>query len=215
MTSPRVLVADDHDVVRSGLRGLLEAEGRFEICAGAADGREAVSMAARLKPDVVVMDIAMPNLNGLEATREILKAAPRTEVLILSVHESDQLVREVLEAGARGYVLKSDAGRLLIEAVESLAAHRPFFSGKISERLLAGFLSDAGRPDSPSGGLTLREREVLQLIAEGHSSKEIARLLGIGLKTVETHRANIMAKLDMHSVAELVRFAIRNRIIEP
>ncbi|MGZ6144346.1 MAG: response regulator, partial [Myxococcales bacterium] len=212
----RVLIADDHEVVRKGLRALLESEPGLEVVGEAGNGREAVERAVAMKPDVVVLDIGMPELNGLEATRRIVKAAPRTEVLILTVYESEEVIREVLRAGARGYVLKSDAGRLLLTALEAVSAHKPFFTSRVSELVLAGFLSGEVRPsdDTPPGApLTPREREVLQLLAEGKTNKEVAAALGIGLKTVETHRMNLMAKLGLHSVVDLVRYAIRNGIV--
>ena len=169
------------------------------------------------RADVVVLDVGMPELNGLEATRRIVKASPRTEVLILTVYETEEVIREVLRAGARGYVLKSDAGRLLLAAVESVSAHKPFFTSRVSELVLAGFLSgdQARSPDEgpPGAPLTPREREVLQLLAEGKTNKEVAAALGIGLKTVETHRMNLMAKLGLHSIVDLVRYAIRNGIV--
>lgn len=216
MNHTRVLIADDHEVVRKGLRSLLESEPGLEVVGEASNGREAVEAAVAAKPDVVVLDIGMPELNGLEATRRIVKAAPRTEVLILTVYESEEVIREVLRAGARGYVLKSDAGRLLLSAVEAVSAHKPFFTSRVSELVLAGFLSGDVKPSDeapPGTPLTPREREVLQLLAEGKTNKEVAAALGIGLKTVETHRMNLMAKLGLHSVVDLVRYAIRNGIV--
>ena len=215
MNRVRILIADDHEVVRKGLRSLLEGQAAMEIIGEASNGREAVDKAIALKPDVVVLDIGMPELNGLEATRQIVKGTPRTEVLILTVYETEEVIREVLRAGARGYVLKSDAGRLLISAIESVAAHKAFFTSRVSELVLAGFLSSEGEPESESQGqpLTPREREVLQLLAEGKTNKEVAAALGIGLKTVETHRQNLMTKLGLHSVVDLVRYAIRNGIV--
>jgi DNA-binding NarL/FixJ family response regulator len=217
MNRTKILIADDHEVVRKGLRSLLEHEPALEVVGEACNGREAVEKASTNHPDVVVLDIGMPELNGLEATRRIVKAAPRTEVLILTVYDSEEVIREVLRAGARGYVLKSDAGRLLLTAVEAVAAHKPFFTSRVSELVLAGFLSgDLPRPEEelpPGAPLTPREREVLQLLAEGKSNKDVAAALGIGLKTVETHRMNLMAKLGLHSVVDLVRYAIRNGIV--
>ena len=218
MSAVRILVADDHEVVRQGVRTLLEAQPDWDICGEAADGREAVEMTKRLKPDVIILDITMPNLNGLEATRQILKADPKARVLILTMHESDQVVREVLDAGARGYVLKSDAGRNLIAAVEALWLHNSFFTSKVAEIVMSGYRKAApppsGGPTSPDR-LTPREREVVQLLAEGKSSKEVAVALDLSVKTAETHRANIMRKLEIHSVSDLVRYAVRNKIIEP
>ncbi|HUJ26269.1 MAG TPA: response regulator transcription factor [Myxococcales bacterium] len=212
----RILIADDHEVVRKGLRSLLEGQPGLEVVGEASNGREAVEKAIEEKPDVVVLDIGMPELNGLEATRRIVKAMSRTEVLILTVYESEEVIRQVLRAGARGYVLKSDAGRLLLSAIEAVAAHKPFFTSRVSELVLAGFLSGDVRNEAaepPGAPLTPREREVLQLLAEGRTNKEVAATLGIGLKTVETHRMNLMAKLGLHSVVDLVRYAIRNGIV--
>ena len=217
MQRTRILIADDHEVVRKGLRALLESEPNLEVVGEASNGREAVDRAIATKADVVVLDVGMPELNGLEATRRIVKASPRTEVLILTVYETEEVIRQVLRAGARGYVLKSDAGRLLLSAVEAVSAHKPFFTSRVSELVLAGFLSgESVNPaeETPAGTpLTPREREVLQLLAEGKTNKEVAAALGIGLKTVETHRMNLMAKLGLHSVVDLVRYAIRNGIV--
>lgn len=215
MSTKRVLLADDHEIIRAGLRRVLENAPDCEVAGEAATGREAVEMALCLKPDVIVLDIVMPELNGLEATRQIVKGFPEAEILILTVHESESVIREVLNAGARGYLLKSDASRHLLNAVESLSKHEPFFTSKVSEIVLAGFLS-GGAPGGSRGPkqLTPREREVVQLLAEGKANKEVAALLNISVKTVETHRTNIMQKLDLHSVSELVRYAIRNDIIQ-
>ncbi|MFB3924060.1 MAG: response regulator [Terriglobia bacterium] len=217
MNTVRILVADDHEVVRQGVRALLEAQPDWEVCGEAADGREAVEMAERLKPDVIILDLTMPNLNGLEATRQILKADPEARVLILTMHESDQVVREVLDAGARGYVLKSDAGRNLLAAVEALRLQNSFFTSKVAKMVVDGLRKapPPGRETILPDRLTPREREVVQLLAEGKSSKEVAVALDLSVKTAETHRSNIMRKLDIHSVSDLVRYAVRNRIIEP
>jgi len=210
---------DDHDVVRHGLRALLEAQPGWQVVDEARDGREAIERVRRHKPDVVVMDFSMPGLNGLEATRQILKAHPVTEVLVLTMHESEQIAREALSAGARGYVLKSDAGRDLVNAVESLRVHKPYFTPRVSQMVLDGYLKNAladghgGR--EPREVLTPREREIVQLLAEGKSNKEVASNLGISAKTTETHRANIMRKLNLHSVSDLVRYAVRNKMVEP
>lgn len=214
----RILIADDHEIVRRGLRAVLEAQPSWEVAGEAVTGREAVEKAKALQPDVAIIDVGMPELNGLEATRQILKALPHTEILILTMHENEQIVREVLDAGARGYVLKSDAGRDLVAAVDALCQHRPFFSSKISEMLLHSYLKGAERSErteSPRNRLTAREREIVQLLAEGKSNKEVAAALNISIKTAETHRTNIMNKLDLRSVTELVRYAVRNNIVEP
>lgn len=213
----RILVADDHHVVRTGLRALLESKTGWQVCAEASNGREAVEKAGHLKPDVAVLDIGMPLLNGVEATRQIRKLSPQTEILILTMHDSDQLVQEVLGAGAHGYILKDDADRNLIAAVDALRRHKPYLSSRVSEAASNAGEPSAGGPASnhPSRNrLTPREREIVQLLAEGKSNKEIAGFLGISVKTAETHRANIMLKLDFHSLADLVRYAVRNNIIQ-
>jgi DNA-binding NarL/FixJ family response regulator len=214
----RILVADDHEIVRAGLRSLLEQGTGWNVCAEASNGREAVELAASLHPDIVIMDLAMPELNGLEATRRILQDAPRTAILILSARESEDLVREVLAAGARGFILKSDAAKDLVVAVEGLQQGRPFFSARVAELVLRGYLHGAPQPDEQplaAPVLTGREREVLQLLAEGHSTKEVAASLGISSKTAESHRSNLMRKLAVRSIPDLVRYAIRNHLVEP
>lgn len=212
----RILIADDHEIVRRGLSSLLSSKPGWSVCAEAATGREAVALAAEHRPNIVVIDISMPELNGLEATRKIRKILPRTEVLVLSLHYSDQLVREVLDSGARAYILKSDADRDLLAAVEALANNRSFFTSGAAQILIDGFCKPASMPETPllRKALSAREREIVQLLAEGMSSKEVAVALGISVKTAETHRANIMRKLDIHSVSELVRYAVRNSMIE-
>jgi DNA-binding NarL/FixJ family response regulator len=217
VTPIRILVADDHEVVRHGIRRMIEGQPGWEICAEAADGRQAVEAAERTRPDVAILDIGMPELNGLDAARQILKASPRTEVLILTMHQSEQLVREVVSAGARGYVLKSDAGRTLVAAIEALRSRKPFLTSRVSEIVLEAYRDrsrEAAAAPAPPRILTAREREVVQLLAEGCSNKDVARRLGISIKTAETHRSNIMRKLDLHSVTELVRYAIRNNIAQ-
>ncbi len=216
--SLRILVADDHDILRRGLKQLLTSHAGWQVCAEARTGREAVSLAEEHKPDIVVIDISMPDLNGLEAARHIRKALPKTGIIILSLHFSDQLVKDIVEAGARAYVMKADADRDLVNAVEALSNHRTFFTARAAEMLLNNFSdrvsSPVQPPASPRSRLTSREREIVQLLAEGKSSKEVASVLGISVKTAETHRANIMRKLQVHSVSELVRYAIKNSIIE-
>jgi DNA-binding NarL/FixJ family response regulator len=205
-------VADDHDVVRSGLRHIVEAQPNWQVVAEAGNGKDAVQKALETKPDVAVIDYSLPLINGAEATRQIRSAQLRTEVLIFTMHDNETLIQDLLKAGARGYLLKSDARRHLIGAIEALAAHKPFFTAKVSEALLDSFLS---RPAPEGSVLTHRERGVVQLVAEGYSNKQIASLLEIGLKTVETHRAAIMRKLNLASTAALVRYAIRNQIVQP
>lgn len=214
----RILVADDHELVRKGLRSVLQTREGWSVCGEAATGRQAVELALELKPQVVVMDLTMPELNGLEATRQIHNKLPETEILILTMHHSEQLIHEVLAAGARGYLLKTDAGHAVLDAVESLGRHQPFFTAGVSSLLLTSYLHPerVSSAASPSGQtLTPREREVVQMIAEGKSSKELASALGISEGTAETHRTNLMRKLDIHSVSEIVRYAIRNHIIAP
>jgi DNA-binding NarL/FixJ family response regulator len=212
----RILLADDHNIVRHGLRKLLEREPGWEVCGEARDGRSAVEMAEALAPDVAVLDVAMPELNGLEATRRIRATCPATEVLVFTMHESEELVAEVFAAGARGYLVKSDAPRHIIAAIEALAAHQPYFSARVTTKLLEAFLRDRAAStgeDTAQGGLTAREREVVQLLAEGHRSKDIAQRLDLSVKTVETHRAAVMRKIGAGSIADVVRYAVRNHII--
>ena len=214
----RILVADDHDLMRRGIKTLLESHAGWEVCGEAKTGREAVDKVEELKPDIIILDISMPDLNGVEAARRIRKASAATEILILSMHYSDQLIREIVDAGVRGYIMKSDSDRDLIIAVETLAKHKPFFTSHATEVILSNFNASrpaVALPELINKRLTSREREIVQLLAEGKSSKEVASSLGISIKTAETHRANIMRKLDLHSVSELVRYAVRNQIIEP
>jgi DNA-binding NarL/FixJ family response regulator len=203
-------------IVRSGLRFLLQEHPGWEVCGEATTGRGAVVTAKELVPNIAILDVVMPDLNGLEATRQIVAAVSRIEVLIFTVHEAEKLMREALAAGARGYLLKSDATRSVVLAVEALAAHKPFFTSKVSEMLLEGFVrgaeteqEDAGDPLSP------REREIVQLLAEGNSTKRMALRLDISVKTVETHRASILRKLGISSVAQVVRYALRNNLAMP
>lgn len=213
----KILVADDHDIVRRGLKQLLTGQNGWSVVAEAKNGREAVTLAEQHKPDVVVMDISMPELNGLEATRQIRKQLPKTQAVILTLHFSDQLVHNIVEAGARGYIMKSDADRDLVAAVDAVSRGRSFFTPGATEMVLTEFRKQEDALESPRpfrGRLTAREREITQLLAEGKSSKEVAVALGISVKTAETHRANIMRKLAIHSVSELVRYAVKNQIIE-
>jgi DNA-binding NarL/FixJ family response regulator len=212
----RILIADDHEVVRHGVRSLLQNHEGWEICGEATDGREAVEKAAALKPDVIILDIGMPNLNGLDAARDILRDEPRTMILILTIDESEQVIREVLNTGARGFLLKSDAARDLVTAIGALQSHRTFFTSKVAEMVLDGYLKGREPAVVPEvqSRLTRREREVVQLLAEGKTTKEVAVALGMSVKTAETHRANIMRKLNFHSVSQLVVYAVRNNIIQ-
>ena len=208
MTS--VLIADDHEVVRSGLRTILEAHPNCEVVAEASDGKEAVRKAIETKPDIAVVDYSMPFANGVEVTRQIRAQLPKTEVLFLTMHDSEEVFQQALGAGARGYVTKSDARQHFLAAIEALALHKPFFSSKISEALLTSFLK---KPEDASY-LTKRELEVVQLVAEGHTNRQMAHLLNISPKTVETHRASINRKLNLSAPADLVRYAIRNKLVE-
>ncbi|MGH9497915.1 MAG: response regulator [Terriglobales bacterium] len=213
----RILIADDHEVVRRGLCTLLQSHEGWEICGEATDGRVAVEKAKELKPDVVIVDIGMPSLNGLAATRQLVQQDPRCKVIVLTITDSDQVIREALDAGARGFVLKSDAARDLVAAVEALQRNRMFFTPRVNDMVLAGFLDRGGGarntpPRLPH--LTPREREVIQLLAEGKSSKEVASVLNLSTKTAETHRSNIMRKLGFHSIRDLVVYAVKNNIIQ-
>jgi DNA-binding NarL/FixJ family response regulator len=213
----RILIADDHEVARRGIRALLEGHPGWEVCGEAKDGREAVELASSMNPDLILLDIGMPVLNGLEAARQILATSPEAAVLILTMHDTDQVVREVLRAGVRGFVLKSDAGRDLLSAVEALMRQRTFFTTKVSQMVLDGFLDRDNREEQREDTgdvLTTREREVIQLLAEGKTSKEVAVTLNLSVKTAETHRTNLMRKLNLHSVADLTRYAVRNGIVQ-
>ncbi len=215
MAKLEVLVADDHDIVRRGLRDLLERQPGWRVVGEATNGKEAVEKAKQLKPDVSILDISMPSLNGLEAARQITASGSPTKVLILTMHHSDPLIQQMVKAGVRGYVLKTDAATELVQAVEALHRNRTFFTSKVAQVLM----DDRQRPAKNNGEdralrLTPRQREIVQLLAEGKNSREIAALLGTTFKTVETHRANIMRRLECHSVTELVRYAIRNEIIQ-
>jgi len=213
----RILIADDHEIVRRGLKALLSSRPDWIVCAEAPSGQDAVALAEQYRPDIVVMDISMPGMNGLEATRKIRKMLPKTQVVILSIHYSDQLVQEALDSGARAYVLKSDASRDLLSAVGAVTSNRTFFTAGAARILIDRFCNTPSSPQ-PSllrKSLSAREREIEQLLAEGKSTKEVAVILGISVKTAETHRSNIMRKLEMHSVSELIRYAVRNNMIEP
>ena len=205
----RILLADDHLVVREGLRSLLEAAG-FKVVGEARDGREAVKLARTLSPEVTVMDIGMPALNGVDACRELLREVPEMRVIVLTVHGEDAYVIEALRAGARGYVLKTQAGSDLVRAIGEVTQGRIYLSPSVSSAVVQAFLAGASSPADP---LTPREREVLQLIAEGRSTKEVAAILGVSVKTAETHRTRLMAKLDIHHTAGLVHYAIRRGLI--
>ena len=222
MTTPapplRILIADDHEVMRDGTRALIERQPGWEVCGIAGTGREAVEQAFALEPDIVVMDMSMPELNGLDAAQQIKRRLPQTEILIFTAHETDELIREVFEAGAKSFIFKSEAHHFLVEAIQSLSQHKPFFTNKVSEVLFAEILNRSGAKShaaQTSKRLTAREREIVQLLAEGRSNKEVADALGISVRTAETHRASVLRKLSLDSLASLVRYAIRNKIIEP
>jgi DNA-binding NarL/FixJ family response regulator len=211
----RIFVADDHELVRRGIRGLLRTKRGWKVIGEAANGREAVERIRKLKPDVVIVDISMPDLDGLQATRRIREAVPTTEVVVLTMHESDQMVRRVLDAGALGYVLKSDLATHLVKAVKSVSAGKLFLTPKVSDIILKGFLTTGNQSDPAEHSQARpnpREVEIIRLLAEGKANKEIAAKLGITIRTVETHRANIMLKLGLHSLAELIHYAIRQKI---
>jgi DNA-binding NarL/FixJ family response regulator len=212
----RVLLADDHDVLRRGLRHLIEDQPGWEVCAEAATGRLAVKLAKEHKPDVAVLDISMPDLNGLDVTRQIRKMLPGTEILIFTMHEDEQIIRDVLAAGAKGYLLKTDASRHIVAAVDALSRHKPFFTSHISETMLDAYLRQgkSSEESSSAGTLTAREREIVQLLAEGKSNKKISSMLDISVKTVETHRATIMRKIGARTIVDIVRYAVRNKIAE-
>jgi DNA-binding NarL/FixJ family response regulator len=208
----RILIADDHGLVRRGAVAVLRARNGWRVVGEAANGREAVEKAIKLKPDVAILDIGMPELDGFEATQQIVEAVPDTKVLVLTMHESDQMVRRALDAGARGYLLKSDLTEYLSKAVKAIAAGKRFLTPKVSEIVLDGFLRTKNaheRKDQRSTRTTPREMEIVRLLAQGKSNKEIAAQLGITVRTVETHRAKIMLKLDLHSLADLIHYAIR------
>jgi DNA-binding NarL/FixJ family response regulator len=212
----RILLADDHDVMRRGLRGLLETHEDWQVCGEAGNGRQAVELAIELKPEIVVLDLSMPDLNGFEAAKQIHSALPDTEILIFTMHESEELIRQALASGVRAVVVKSDVEGHLIAAVESLLRHDVYFSPRVSETLREAMLrvpEDEISGSSPDK-LTERELEVTRLLAAGKSNKEVATALSISVRTVETHRAGIMRKLEINSIVELVHYAVRHKMIE-
>jgi DNA-binding NarL/FixJ family response regulator len=214
-----VLLIDDHEIIRAGLRHIVERESGWEVCGEAADGREGVALAEQLKPDIVVLDVCMPGLNGIEATRQLKKKLPRLEILIFSGTETREMIQESFEAGARSFLAKTDISSHLRTALRALAIHKPYFTDRVAgivfERFLTkGTSGDKKKKDAPGEALTAREREIVQLVAEGQSSKEAASTLGISLKTIETHRAAVMRKLHLQSLPDLVRYAIRTGMIQ-
>jgi DNA-binding NarL/FixJ family response regulator len=212
VTVKQILIADDHEVVRSGLRAIIEARADWVVVGEAIDGRDAVALALKLKPDIAIVDYSMPVMNGLEVSRRIKSHHLRTEVLILTMHESEEILTEVLLAGVRGFLLKSDARSHLIAAIEALLDHRPYFTSVLLEKLLHDYLSNM--KDKSEVLLSSREQSVVQLIAEGHTNKSVGAVLNLSVKTVETHRASAMRKLNISSTAELVRYAIRAKLVE-
>jgi DNA-binding NarL/FixJ family response regulator len=217
MKAASVLIADDHPLVRRGLRTLLETQPKWEVIAEVSNGREAVERATALKPDVAILDIGMPRLNGMDAASLIFKSSPKTRILMLTMHSAEDLIQKTLSVGASGYVLKSDAERDLIVAVDALLHHKTFFTSAASEIILGHLRGGANRRTAHAahGRLSVREREIVQLLAEGKSNKQIAHQLGLSTRTVENHRAKTMEKLSLHSFGELVRYAVRNKIVEP
>jgi len=216
MKKLRILLADDHEIVRRGLVAIVKAHSDWQVCAECDNGIDAVKRARELKPDIAILDIGMPMLNGFETTRQILRDNPEVKVLILTLNDSAEIIRVVLNEGARGFILKSDAARDLISAVEALQQNRTFFTSRVSHLVLDGYLGKASMVEVKfsTRGLTAREREIVQLLAEGKSSKEVACVLNLSVKTAETHRSNIMRKLVVHSVSELVLYAVRNNMVQ-
>jgi DNA-binding NarL/FixJ family response regulator len=217
MPNLKILLADDHDLLRHGLKSLIAPRKDWTICGEAHTGSEAVALAKQHQPNVAILDISMPELSGLEAAKRIRAVSPTTEILILSIHYSDHLIREILRLGIRGYMVKTDSDKDLITAIETLARHKPYFTSCATELILTHSQRASANTASPmelSDRLTAREREIVQLVSEGKSTKEVASLLGISVKTAETHRANVMRKLQVHSVTDLVRYAVRNEIVQ-
>jgi len=215
MKKLRILIADDHEVVREGLRAIIDHEPGWEVCGVAANGLEAVALATKLEPDVVIVDMTMPELDGVQVTRQIRRALPQTELLVFSAHESESVIAAVFAAGAKSYIRKADAGHHLISALRSLQQHKPYFTNGVSEVLFSRFLTGNTQDSAASERLSTREREVVRLLAEGKTNKENAVTLGISTRTIETHRATVMRKLRVDTLADLVRYAIRNGIVEP
>jgi two-component system, NarL family, response regulator NreC len=216
-TPLRILIADDHDVMREGTRAVIERQPGWEVCGTAGTGREAVAQAVRLQPDIVIMDMSMPDLNGLDAAVQIKRRLPPTEILMFTAHETEELIREVFEIGVKSFIFKSEAHTYLVDAIRSLSQHKPFFTNKVSQILFSDIVNRSTKGAAriePGQRLSAREREIVQLLAEGKSNKEVADALGISVRTAETHRASILRKLSLDSIAGLVRYAIRNKIIE-
>ena len=215
MSTFRILLADDHPIFRMGVSALIRSNAGWEVCGEAADGREAATKCIQLRPDLLILDICMPNLNGLDAARQILKHSPDQKILVLTNVESEQVIRECLEAGVRGWAFKSDSPAELTAAIQAMQQNRSSFSSRVSNLILHGYLKPHGVNPTISvpARLSAREREVVQLVSEGKTSREIASLLGVSVKTAESHRSNVMLKLRVHSTVELVMYAIRNEIV--
>jgi DNA-binding NarL/FixJ family response regulator len=214
MKKIRIFIADDHDIVRRGVRPLIESEWGWELCGEAADGRTAVEKVLKLKPNIVILDVNMPELGGVETTRQIKRELPETHVLVFTGSESEALVHQLFSAGARGFVLKNEASESLIPAIKALCAGEPYFGSRISRMVFDQYVRNANSPEQAApDGLSPREREIVQLLAEGRSNKEVATALGISVKTAETHRGAIMKKLGFTAFSELVRYAVRNHIV--
>lgn len=207
----RIVLADDHVLVRQGLKSLLERE-KFQVVAEASDGQEVIRLAETLHPDIAVIDISMPTLNGIDAARELVRSCPKTKVILLTQHEEGQYIQEALEAGVKGYVLKSQVASDLVHAMQQVSRGGFYLSPGVSRAVVEAFHSKSERPSNPLSG---RERQVLQLIAEGRSTKDVASLLGISVKTAESHRLRLMQKLDIHETASLVRYAVRRGLVQP
>jgi DNA-binding NarL/FixJ family response regulator len=214
MTSPirRILIVDDHDAIRRGLRQLLDTKPYYQVVGEARDGRTAVEVARESRPDIAIVDYSIPELNGLDLAHALKREFPRIEILLYTMHDREEIVIDILRAGVRGFVLKSDTEEHLLAALDALSIHRPYFSGAISETLLSQFLDS--KPHEFASSLTHREREIVQQVAEGRINKEIAARLNISIKTVETHRASAMRKLNLKTTADLVRYAVRNQLIQ-
>jgi DNA-binding NarL/FixJ family response regulator len=215
MTSPirRIIIVDDHDAIRRGVRQIVETKPYYQIVGEAADGRTALEIARETRPDLAIVDYSIPELNGLDLSHALKREFPRIEVLLYTMHDREEIVMDVLRAGVRGFVLKSDTEKHLLAALDALSIHRPYFSGSISDTLLAQLLES--KPHALASSLTHREREIVQQIAEGRLNKQIAARLSISIKTVETHRASAMRKLKLRTTADLVRYAVRNQLIQP
>jgi two-component system response regulator NreC len=214
----RILIADDHALIREGTRVLIDREPGWEVCGQASTGREAVAKAIELKPDVVILDMTMPELNGLDAAVQIMRKVPETDVVMLSAYGSEDVIRSAFEAGVKSFILKTETEEFLVNAIKSLVRHERFFTPRVSQILFSTIFDRAkgARAESePSEGLSAREREVVQLLAEGKTNKEVAEALQISVRTAENHRASVLRKLNLDSVVDLVRYAIRNQMIEP